>query len=81
MEKTKINNFLFELQSLGYSFSNNHNQDVYDIWLHNENVAIISFEETKIRPFVIKEKNRKRFETDGIVELILEYNDRMLEEH
>ena len=80
MEKTKINNFLFEIQSLGYSFSNSHRDGVYDIWIHNKNVAIIAFEETKIRYFVINEEDKKRFETDGIVELILEYNCR-LEEH
>ena len=81
MEKTTINNFLFELQSLGYTFSNGHRKDVYDIWIHGENVAIIAFEAEKIRHFVFNESDKKRFETDGIVELILEYNDRMMEEH
>ena len=80
MEKTTINNFLFELQSLGYSFSNGHRKGVYDIWIHGENVAIIAFEAEKIRHFVFNESDKKRFETDGIVELILEYNCR-LEEH
>lgn len=47
---------------------------------NGENVAIIAFEADKIRHFVFNESDKKRFETDGVIELILEYNCR-LEEH
>ena len=81
MEKTKINNFLFELQSLGYKFSHKPlKEGVYDIWLGTNNIAVIAFEVNKIRYFVINEDDKKHFEKDEVIDLILEYND-MLEEH